>query len=492
MKRRDLRVVRGSEKYPFSSGALVESLQGAGVLTDDAIAIVRDTEKHYLAGDTKRIPVAELVKYLADAVEERVSPEVARRLKRQTPPFAPVLVVGGDTEEPFSRRVLAASLEKLGIDFKEANATAHRVEAGLRAEGFERITEGELAHRVALALEVAFGRETRLRFEGATHQATELLVQDGDAGETIPFSRGILAQSMMAVAVGPDMAYNLAKQVEEVLYRFDEPRVSRASVRTAVTHVLRREAGEEFARRYTMLRRLRHPDKPIVVLVGGAPGVGKSAIASEIGYRLGIRRSVSTDSLRQALRSLISAELSPVLHSSTYAAWQLELLPGEAEGAKPKRKRVLRGFLAQVQQLDPAICGVIERNITESTSVVMEGAHLVPGVSPGREYEEATVIEMVLAVRNEDDHRQHFARREGQTGKRRQRDAYLEHFEEIRILHDYIVDQAAAEGVPVIDAVRFDRAVERGVEYVLDELLIDQPAPGEERDEARGAPSPGR
>lgn len=475
MKRKDLRVVRGSEKYPFSAGALVESLQGAGVLTDEAIDIARETEKHYLEGDSKRIALKDLADHLASQVEERVSRDVAERLRRQTPPFVPLVIEGTDSAAPFSRRVLATSLEKLGIDFKEANAMAHRVEAGLRAEGYERLPEVELAHRIALALETAYGREMRLRFEGATRQTGELLVEDDTGAASIPFSRGILAQSMMAVAVGPEMAHNLAKRVEESLYRFDRPSVSRTSVRTAVTHLLRKEAGEEFARRYNMLRRLRHPDKPIVVLVGGAPGVGKSAIASEIGYRLGIRRSVSTDSLRQALRSLISVELSPVLHSSTFAAWRLELLPGEAADAKPKRKRVLRGFLAQVQQLDPAICGIIERNITEATSVIMEGAHLVPGVSPSHDYDDATVIEIVLAVANEDDHRRHFAQREGQTDSRRSRDSYLEHFEEIRYLHDYVVAQAVAEGVPVIDAGGFDQAVERGVEHVLDELLADQP-----------------
>src|SRR5690606_42107328 len=38
-----------------------------------------------------------------------------------------------------------------------------------------------------------------------------------------------------------------------------------------------------------------------------------SALASEVGYRLGIPRVVSTDSVRQALRSLIGPELSPIL-----------------------------------------------------------------------------------------------------------------------------------------------------------------------------------
>ncbi len=474
MKRRELRVVRGDEKYPFSAGALVESLQSAGVLTDEAIGMARDAEKHFRSRNPRRVELAELVDYLADVVKDKVSAAVAERMRQQTPPFVPLLVDGKDDTVAFSRRVLVDSLEKLGLGFKEANAAAHRVEAGLRSEGVERVPELELAHRIALSLEAAYGREMRLRFEGASRQPRELLVLDDAGVGNMPFSRGILAQSLMAIGLGPERAHNMAKRVEEALYHQDRASVTRSEVRAAVATVLRTDAGEEFAGRYAMLRRMRNPDKPVVVLVGGAPGVGKSAIAAEIGYRLGIRRMVSTDSLRQALRSLISSELSPVLHSSTYAAWRLELLPGEREDAKPKRKRVLRGFLAQVQQIDPAICGVIDRNLTEATSVVLEGAHIVPGVAPSRHFEDVTVVEVVLAVANEEDHRRHFAVREGQTGKRRSSQSYLDHFDEIRIVHDYIVDQAEAEGVPVLDAGDFDGAVEQTIEHVLDVMLLLQ------------------
>src|SRR5690606_983755 len=199
-----------------------------------------------------------------------------------------------------------------------------------------------------------------------------------------------------------------------------------------------------------------------------------SAIASEVGHRLGIPRVVSTDSVRQALRSLISPDLSPLLHASSYTAWRAELLPSELETARPKRKRVLRGFLAQVQQLRPAVVAIIERNIAEATSVVMEGAHLVPGASPARDFRDATLVPLVLSVTDEEDHRRHFSLREGRTRRSRGMKPYIEHFEEIRLLQEYLAEQAGLEGVPVIEAGDFDRAVERCVDHVLDVLLMDQ------------------
>lgn len=473
MKRRELRVVRGGEKYPFSTGDVVEALQGAGVVTDEAIRIARDQEKELRSRDVRRIDLDVLMGELAERVADRVGPEVAERLRHQTPPFVPLMVEGSEGGDAFSRRTLMASLEKLGLSFKEAHAASNQVEAGLRADGVERLTQTELAHRVALALEGRYGRELRLRYEAETRLMTEVRVVEDD-GVTMPFSRGILAQSLTAVGLGPELSHNLAKRVEEALYKHDGSEVPRAEVRREVSELLRQEAGEEFAQRYLLMRNVRRPDKPIVLVIGGAPGVGKSALASEIGYRLGIPRIVSTDSVRQALRSLIGPDLSPVLHSSSYSAWRAELLPSERATVKPKRKRVLRGFLAQVQQLDPAVCAIIERNITEATSLVLEGAHLVPGIAPSRSFPEATVVSVMLYVPDEEDHRRNFAVREGQTRQRRLRQPYLDHFSEIRILQDYIKEQADLDGVPAIPASDFDAAVEKTVEHVLDVLLVEQ------------------
>lgn len=490
MRTRDLRVVRGEERYAYSTGAIVEALQGAGVPTDDAISLARDVERRLRERNVRSVELPDLLAMLERGVQERVGAEAAGRFQRQTPPFVPIVVevrLEDDkvVPEPFSRRTLTASLEKLGLGFKEAHVVALQVEQGIRSEGLERLLENDLARRVALVLEGRYGRDLRLRYEALTSRSFEIRVRD-ENGASFPYSRGILAQSLMTVGLGPELSHNLAKRVEEALYALNVAVVAPERVRDEVVRLLQREAGEEFARRYRIMRDARRPDKPIVVLLGGAPGVGKSAVASELGYRLGIPRIVSTDSVRQALRSLISPELSPLLHASSYTAWRAEMLPSELETARPKRKRVLRGYLAQVQQLRPAVVAIIERNIDEATSLVMEGAHLVPGASPGRDFRDATVVPLVLAVADEDDHRRHFGVREGQTGNRRGAKTYIEHFSEIRLLQEYLAEQAGLEGVPVIEASDFDRAVERCVDHVLDVLLMERVQDGAKAAEAPG------
>src|SRR5690606_16894858 len=235
----------------------------------------------------------------------------------------------------------------------------------------------------------------------------------------------------------PDFSHNLAKRVEQELYVRDQGVVAASDVLTEVAHLLRQEAGEEYARRYLVMRQMHEQERPVMLLIGGSPGVGKSAIAAEVAYRLGIPRGVSTDIVSQPLRSLIGPERSPVLHASSVTACRADLLPEAQATAEPGDGRVLRGFVAQARQLDPAITAIIERSVAEDISLVIEGVHLVPGAVAERRVEGATILRSMLFVDDESDHRRHFAAREMRTVHRLAQ-PYLDHFEEIRMLHDYM------------------------------------------------------
>jgi len=479
MKPQDVQVRHGERSYSFSAGELVEALQASSVPTDHAIRIARDVEKKLRAANRQEIRYEQLLARIVEAVKERVGPEAAEQIRSQTPPFVGLAVQKGDQEERFSKRTLAHSMEKFGLSFKEAYAVAKNVEQQLRMSGSETVEEDMLAHVVAVTLEARFGREARLRYEATLSDPVDLYVVESD-GTRLPYSRGILARSLMPIGLAPELAYALAKRTEEVLWQSGKRRVYRSEVRRLVNRLLNEEAGGDFARRYALLHRLREAEQPVIILVGGAPGVGKSTVAAELGYRLGIPRMVSTDSVRQALRSLISKELSPLLHESSYTAWRAELLPVELEQAQLDPVRVIRGFRVQIQQLATAVNAIIERNIQENMSLVMEGIHLVPGLSPLGTFENALVVEVMLSVEDEDNHRDHFALRERQTHARRDQDVYLDHYREIRILHDYLVDRARAEGVPVVDASDLDHAVDRAMELILNALLVRGMIDGEE------------
>lgn len=469
MKYRKTRVLdNNGKKHRFTIGEIVESLQGVGVKTDEAIKLAGQVEKHF--ADDKLIEIDKLTEFIRSILEKKYDNSVAERFLLQTSPFVPLSVYDDKKKKAFSSREIAQSLEKLNISLKDSFAIAEEVQQNLRNKGYERISKRELSHQIAHILEAKYGLEMRTKYEASLVRPMQLNVLE-PSGEAFPFSRGILSQSLMLVGFNPELSYAYAKQLEDSLWHKNILEITRSDLRSEVQALLLAEAGEKFAERYNLSRLIRHRDEPIIIIIGGAPGVGKSTLARELAYRLGIRRIVSSDAIREALRSLISKQLSPSLHASSYAAWRTTLLPTEdEEKTKPKTKQVIRGFLLQAQQLKPALLGIIERSIKENTSLIIEGVHLIPGILTDS-VSNACFVELALVTEDIKAHQRNFLSRDISTSQKRGKEQYLNYFTEIRILNQFIADQAEEEGVAIIDKDDLDESIHIALEHVLNTVL---------------------
>src|SRR5690606_34840898 len=149
-RQRELKVARGDEHFSYGNGVLIEALQSAGVAPEDAIRIVHEVERDLRERKQRVVDVHDLLGRLEAGVGAAGADQAAERLRRQTPPFVPLTVIseggsGKDASRRFSRRTLTASLEKLGLRFKEARAAAVQVEQGIRADGVDTLSQVELA-----------------------------------------------------------------------------------------------------------------------------------------------------------------------------------------------------------------------------------------------------------------------------------------------------------------------------------------------------------
>lgn len=282
----------------------------------------------------------------------------------------------------------------------------------------------------------------------------------GDDGP--PWSKGLMARALAATGLAPTRAYELARRAEADLLERGVDRLDLDRLTEVAVDVLgERQAGRTM-RRLRRLQALRELDLPIVLLVGGGTGTGKSTIATEVAHRLGITRVTSTDFIRQTMRALFSRELMPSVHYSSFEA-QLALTKAEEDEAGDP---MLLGFLDQTRNVLVGVEASIERALAEGWSMVLEGVHLVPGMLAAASAD-ALIVHVVLAVSDEELHRAHFWVRDTSTDGLRPLDKYLEGWPEIRVIQESILERARRCDVPVVENASLDDAIGDVLDVVL-------------------------
>ena len=276
-----------------------------------------------------------------------------------------------------------------------------------------------------------------------------------------PYSKGLMTRALIRAGVNAERAVELARTVERDLSQRGKHIVDLPRLKELAVEVLGEAEGEraiEHLRRYHELTEL---DMPLIVLIGGATGTGKSTVATEVAYRLGITRVTSTDFVRQTMRALFTEEFLPAIHMSSFEAGKA-LPTAQEEEVDP----LLHGFLEQTRHVLVGVQAAIDRSLEEGWSMVLEGVHVVPGMLP-REIEGALTVECVISIENEETHAGHFWIRDLSSDGLRPLDKYLERIGDIRYLQDFIVERAQVEGVPVIENSDREKAIGAVMELVL-------------------------
>jgi 2-phosphoglycerate kinase len=269
----------------------------------------------------------------------------------------------------------------------------------------------------------------------------------------LPYSKGVMARALIVAGVGIELAYALATRLEVDLAERGARAVEVERLEKFAAEVLGEADGAQVISRLRRHAALRSLDVPIVLLVGGATGTGKSMVATEAAHRLGITRVTSTDFIRQTIRAFFSEAELPAVHHSSFEV-------GGAEGVLEE------GFLVQSRNVLVGVEAAIERALTEGWSMAIEGVHLVPGLVP-TEIEGAVVVHAVLRIDTPEVHRTHFHVRDALTGGVRSMDKYLDQLDQIRLLQDCIVERAERHGVPVIESSNLERATGTLMDLVL-------------------------
>jgi 2-phosphoglycerate kinase len=271
-----------------------------------------------------------------------------------------------------------------------------------------------------------------------------------------------MARALVVTGLDPERAYLIARHADRDLSERAAVSLDFDRLGELAAELIGDEEAERTVRRLRQLDALARHEEPLLLLIGGATGTGKSTIATEAAHRLGITRVTSTDFIRQTMRTFFSKDFMPSVHYSSFEA-QLALTRAEEEESGDA---AILGFLDQTRNVLVGVNAALERAATERWSTVLEGVHLVPGMIDTA-YANASVVQCVVAIEDENLHRSHFWVRDYATEGLRPLEKYLDSLPQIREIQDYIVERAKRHDVPVIYNDSLDRALGDVLDLVL-------------------------
>jgi len=366
-----------------------------------------------------------------------------------------IVVEDSAGRRPFMRGIMIHSLMARGVTFEDAFRTANEVRRRIGRR--QVVPRGEMAKAVREILgDEPFQEDRRLPLP--------VSITVGSEGHEAPFSKGTLSQSLLASALDPNDAFDVAREIEGDLLAHGIRQVERRELRRRAYETVAREVSAHAAERYLVWRRYQHGERPVIILLGGTAGVGKTTLALEVAHRLGIGRVLSTDSIRQIMRLVLSPELLPALHGSSYDAYR-QLGP-ESLGEEP----VIDGFRAQTATVSVGLRASMDRAVAENASTVLDGVSIVPGLVDLRAYtESAHVVFLVIACLDEGAFARRFESRAAEA-KQRGKHRYLENLDGILKIQDHFLDVADRYDVPIVDNVSFERSVMFIIRHVTETL----------------------
>ncbi|MDX2456616.1 MAG: hypothetical protein QNL87_03830 [Gammaproteobacteria bacterium] len=367
---------------------------------------------------------------------------------------------------PFLRGILVQSLVNAGLAFDEAYDLARVVRDEL--QGRQEITSTELRSRVAGLLEERHGSQKRKHYETDPRSEPGIIVHTPT--RSTPFSVGILTHSLQTCAIPPEMAMRGARKVRAKLRKVGHREIDHKALRRVIYRCLRENCSQEAADRYLSWRRFENSGIPLILLIGGTTGSGKSSVSSELAYRLDITRHQSTGMMREIIRSYLSPQMVPTLGYPSFEAWRG--LAGSVDGIRQDIENpVVTGFLSQFAAMKLALEATIDRAIEERHHLILEGVHVVP-TELKLEVKERTAVVipiMLASMKKELLHKQ--LKRRGREKNRHQVSNYLGSLDDIWDLQSWLLDEADKAGIPIIENWYIEDTVRAALDLVIGELM---------------------
>lgn len=370
-----------------------------------------------------------------------------------------------NTRVPFLRGILTRSLLDAGLPFEQAFEVASVVRDQLSDTA--SITSEELRRRVLVLLEES-GDEQALDQYIIPAAAPDRIEVNSLSGTVSAFSRDRHTRYLQSSGLRAEKAEYTTELIYDQLLATGVNTITTCQLGYLTYLCLQQEVSKKAAKRYLVWSEYQRSARPLLLLICGTVGSGKSTVATEVAHLLEIVRIQSTDMLREVMRMLMPKRLLPVLHSSSFNAWKS--LPIQDMKGRDKDQLVAEGYRSQVELLAVPCEAVLQRAIEECVPLILEGVHAHPDLLKRLpEDSDAIMVHVTLAVLKSRELKSRLRGRGVEVPQRRAK-RYLNSFNSIWSLQSFLLTEADRYDVSIITNQDKEKTVQQTIQQVIYEL----------------------
>src|SRR3989338_647286 len=141
-------------------------------------------------------------------------------------------------------------------------------------------------------------------------------------------------------------------------------------------------------------KKIQGNEKPLIVLIGGMSGTGKSLTAVQLAAILHLPIVISSDQIRDVMTL---SNHSKILNARYTNAWKLF-------GKKLSGRNFEQGVLEHSKAVRPGVIKVIKDCLTRGEDIIVEGTHLLPSLY--KTFFDAIVLHFLLVTHEAQYHQQ--------------------------------------------------------------------------------------
>ena len=250
---------------------------------------------------------------------------------------------------------------------------------------------------------------------------------------SILFSRGLIANNLMKTGISFFEAHKIAEDIKNSLLNKNIYEIKKNDLDNYIYQFLIDVKNIEYAENFALFNKIIKLEEPIIILIAGTTGIGKSTIALSLAHRLNFRSLIGTDAIRELMRKVLSNDLIPELHQSSYEAGIFS-----KHHLSSKFNPIILGYSEQSKIVSVGVEALIKRALYEGQNLIIEGVHLSPEFISEEILNHPNVIIVMLHLKDENTHRNRIHIRAKNISMRRSAEKYLSYFENIRLIQKYL------------------------------------------------------